>query len=112
METMLVHKNCAKRFLPKIIGEASEEFERMFPAKQPSKVVITLTDGSSYKAEVDYPKGDPREPMTQEDLDLKFESLTNKLMDEKKREKIRTTIWNLEMLENIEDLMKELTVTE
>ena len=97
--------------LPKIIGEASEEFEKMFPDKQPSKVVITLTDGSSYKAEVDYPKGDPREPMTQEDLDVKFESLTSKLMDDEKREKIRSTIWNLEKLNGIEDLMNELTLT-
>ncbi|MCH7954408.1 MAG: MmgE/PrpD family protein, partial [Candidatus Marinimicrobia bacterium] len=100
-----------RSILPKIVGEASEEFEKMFPAKQPSKVVITLTDGSSYKAEVDYPKGDPREPMTQEDLDVKFESLTSKLMDDEKREKIRLTIWNLETLNNIEDLMNELTLT-
>ncbi len=97
--------------LPKIIGEASEEFERMFPAKQPSKVVITLTDGSSFKAEVDYPKGDPREPMTQEDLNVKFESLTSKLMDAEKRGHIKSIIWNLETLNSIEDLMNELTVT-
>ena len=97
--------------LPKIVGEASDEFERMFPDKQPSKVVITLTDGSSYKAEVDYPKGDPREPMTQEDLDLKFESLTSKLMDDEKREKIKSTIWNLETLDSMEELMNELIVT-
>ena len=106
-----INDTVIRSVLPKIIGEASEEFERMFPDKQPSKVVITLTDGSSYKAEVDYPKGDPREPMTQEDLDVKFESLTSKLMDGEKREKIRSTIWNLERLDNIEDLMNELTVT-
>ena len=98
--------------LPKIVGEASEEFERMFPEKQPSKVVITLTDGSTFKAEVEYPKGDPREPMTQEDLDMKFESLTSSLMDNDKREKIKATIWNLESLNNMGDLMKELVVEE
>jgi len=98
--------------LPKIVGEASEEFERMFPEKQPSKVVITLTDGSTFKAEVEYPKGDPREPMTQEDLDMKFESLTSSLMDNDKREKIKATIWNLESLNNMGDLMKELIVKE
>ena len=98
--------------LPKIIGEASEEFERMFPEKQPSKVVITLTDGSTFKAEVEYPKGDPREPMTQEELDMKFESLTSSLMDNDKREKIKATIWNLESLNNVGDLMKELIVQE
>ncbi len=94
--------------LGKIVGVASDEFEAMFPAKQPSKVVITLNDGTAYTAEVDYPKGDPREPMSQDDLDIKFESLTTSVMDDAKRAKIKETIWNLEALNNVEALMNEL----
>ena len=98
--------------LPKIVGEASDEFERMFPAKQPSKVVITLNDGSAFTAEVDYPKGDPREPMSQNDLDDKFAGLTNLILDEQGRKKIKDTIWNLESLNNVSELMDDLKVME
>ncbi|MBD3402194.1 MmgE/PrpD family protein, partial [candidate division GN15 bacterium] len=46
--------------IDKIKGEASEEFEKMFPAKQPSRVVVKTTDGETYEAYLEYPKGDPR----------------------------------------------------
>jgi len=96
--------------LPKIVGEASEEFEKMFPAKQPSKVVITLNDGNSFTAEVDYPKGDPREPMSNDDLDDKFDGLTSLILDDESRRKIKDSIWNLESLNNVGDLMGDLKV--
>ena len=55
--------------IDKIIGEPSQEFEKMFPAKQPSKVVITTNDGREFSEYLEYPKGDPREPMTMDDLE-------------------------------------------
>ena len=48
--------------IDKIKGEASLEFEKMFPAKQPSKVVVKTTDGREFSEYLEYPKGDPREP--------------------------------------------------
>ncbi len=61
--------------IDKIQGEASEEFEKMFPAKQPSRVTITTVDGKEYTLYLEYPKGDPREPMTMDDLDAKIDAL-------------------------------------
>ena len=66
--------------IDKIKGEASEEFERMFPEKQPSRVVIRTTDGKEYEEYLEYPKGDPREPMTLEDLENKFNALSEKIL--------------------------------
>jgi len=63
--------------IDKIKGEPSIEFEKMFPAKQPSKVVITTKDGKQFSEYLEYPKGDPREPMTMEDLVNKFNSLAS-----------------------------------
>ncbi len=61
--------------IDKIHGVASQEFEKMFPAKQPSKVSILLKNGKEYSMYLEYPKGDPREPMTQADLDAKVQAL-------------------------------------
>jgi 2-methylcitrate dehydratase len=66
--------------IDKIKGEASEEFEKMFPAKQPSRVVVRTTDGREFSEYLEYPKGDPREPMSMEDLDNKFIALSAKLL--------------------------------
>lgn len=53
----------------------SESFEQRFPACQPSRVTVELAGGSSVSAEVEYPRGDPRSPMTWGDLERKLRSL-------------------------------------
>ena len=71
-----------------IKGEPSIEFEKMFPAKQPSKVVIKTKDGNEYSEYMEYPRGDPREPMTIEDLDNKFAALSSDLLSKSKHKEI------------------------
>src|SRR5260370_10812649 len=53
----------------------NEEFEALFPKFQPSRVTITTNDGQSHSTRVDVPKGDPRDPMTEEEIAVKFTSL-------------------------------------
>ena len=50
---------------------ANEEFESLFPRFQPSRVTLTLKDGTSHAKRVDVPKGDPRDPMTPEEIGVK-----------------------------------------
>lgn len=90
-----------------IHGEASEEFEKMFPAKQPSKVVIKTKDGREFSEYLEYPKGDPREPMTIEDLDNKFEGLTEKLLVTGRRKEIKDAIFNAELM-TAREFMKKM----
>ncbi|MCD6112209.1 MAG: MmgE/PrpD family protein [Bacteroidales bacterium] len=85
-----------KDIIYKIKGEPSKEFEKIFPEKQPSQVVIVTKDNKKYKVYLEYPKGDPREPMTIEDIDNKFKALSSKLINESKQNKIKTTIFNCE----------------
>jgi 2-methylcitrate dehydratase len=84
--------------IDKIIGEPSLEFEKMFPAKQPSKVVITTNDGREFSEYLEYPKGDPREPMTLEDLENKFNSLSADSFSAAKLSKLKDTIFNCDSM--------------
>ncbi len=95
--------------IDKIKGEASVEFEKMFPAKQPSKVVIKTKDGKEYSEYLEYPKGDPREPMTIEDIENKFKSLSGKLLTKKKQKKIKEMIFNCDKM-LAKDFMKGLVI--
>jgi len=95
--------------IDKIKGIASEEFEAMFPAKQPSKVVIETTKGDKFEAYLEYPKGDPREPMTQDDLDAKFNSLTAELFDASRQTEMKEMIFNCETM-SCKDFMAKLVV--
>jgi len=95
--------------IDKIKGEASVEFEKMFPAKQPSKVVVRTTDGKQHEAYLEYPKGDPREPMTEEDLQVKFSGLAEGLLDADRQQKIKQMVFNCEKL-SAQDFMQGLIV--
>ena len=95
--------------IDKIKGEASDEFERMFPAKQPSKVVVRTTNGNDYEEYLEYPKGDPREPMTIEDLRTKFNALSSSLLDEKRQKEIEDTIFSCETM-TVKDFMSSITL--
>ncbi len=93
----------------KIKGEASDEFDKMFPEKQPSKVVISTIDGNNYSEYLEYPKGDPREPMTIEDIDAKFSGLAEGLLTDEKQADIKKMILNCESM-CTRDFMSKLTV--
>jgi len=98
-----------KDLIYKIKGEPSEEFEKMFPEKQPSQVVIVTNDDKEYKVYLEFPKGDPREPMTMEDLDNKFNALSEKLLSENKKSKVKNSIFNCENI-TTQEFMKQLII--
>lgn len=95
--------------IDKIKGEASKEFEAMFPAKQPSRVVVKTKDGKTYEEYLEYPKGDPREPMTMHDLEVKFNGNSAKLLDADRQKEIRDAIFSCEKM-SCRDLMAKLVV--
>jgi 2-methylcitrate dehydratase len=95
--------------IDKIKGEPSIEFEKMFPAKQPSKVVVKTKDGKEFSEYLEYPKGDPREPMTEEDLDNKFNALSEQLLNKRRQKSIKKLIFKCEK-KKAKDFMEGLIV--
>jgi 2-methylcitrate dehydratase len=82
--------------IDKIKGIGSLEFEKMFPAKQPSKVVVKTNDGREFSEYLEYPKGDPREPMTEADLDNKFSGLSDGLLSDERKKEVKEVIFDCE----------------
>ncbi|MFB0517281.1 MAG: MmgE/PrpD family protein [Candidatus Neomarinimicrobiota bacterium] len=94
-----------KGLIHKIKGEASAEFEKLFPAKQPSRVTIRTTDGQEHSVYLEYPKGDPREPMTASDLDEKFAALTASHLTDEGRRRIKEAIFMCDTLAGVNQFM-------
>ncbi len=97
------------KVIDKIKGEASMEFEKLFPEKQPSRVVIKTRDGKEYSEYREFPKGDPREPMTDEDLTVKFNSLAENLFSDEKLADIKKMIYSCETM-SARDFMTQLAI--
>jgi 2-methylcitrate dehydratase len=97
--------------MAKVKVVANEEFEKAFPAKQCTRVTITTMDGRKLTHQLDVPKGDPRDPMTVDDLQVKFDALAEPVMSEKRRRQLKDVIFSVEYLKDVRDLMK-LTVAD
>ncbi|MFQ5789861.1 MAG: MmgE/PrpD family protein [Acidobacteriota bacterium] len=100
-----------KGIIRRVRGEASQEFEKLFPAKQPSRVTIKTRDGRQYSAYLEYPKGDPRQPMTMKELENKFNSLAGGRFDGGRLKMLKETVFDCES-RSASDFMAEMILSE
>jgi len=80
-----------------------DELNRVYPERTSSRVEITLKGGKRLVEQVDIPKGDPRDPMTLDDLTEKVKHFAGD-RDQAKLEKVIERIVDLEKVRNIEEL--------
>jgi 2-methylcitrate dehydratase len=95
--------------MDKIKVVPNDEFESLFPKFQPSQVTITLTDGMSHVERVDVPKGDPRDPMTEDEIAVKFNALGIGVVGEAACHSLRNLIMNIENEETLVSLFDLMT---
>jgi 2-methylcitrate dehydratase len=94
--------------LNKVEVVADAEIEALFPDLQRVIVKIVTTDGRELSKQIDYPKGDPRNPLSDEEIEEKFDALAGPVLSASRRDQVKRTVWELEELESISDLMASL----
>jgi len=57
---------------------------------------------------LDYPKGDPRNPLTDREVEEKFEALAEPVLSKAARRRVIDAVWNLERLGAVTELMEFL----
>ena len=95
--------------VPKVKAVLEPSFETRFPAEQPCRVVITLKNGEKLTKERSYPKGDPRDQLSTDELKQKFNVLAEYILSDSQQEDFFQVIQNLESVANIGSLMNLLT---
>jgi 2-methylcitrate dehydratase len=91
--------------LKKVEVVADPEIEKVFPALQRVKVVLRTTDGREFTKQLDYPKGDPRNPLKDTEIEAKFEALAEGVLSKTAQKKLKEAIWGLEKLSSVTKLM-------
>ena len=94
--------------LRKVEVVADPEIERVFPALQRVAVTITTTDGKAFSKQLDYPKGDPRNPLSDLEVEEKFAALADGVIGKPRQQRVRDAIWNLEKSGSVAQLMELL----
>ena len=91
--------------LRKVEVVADPEIEAVFPELQRVKVTIETTEGTSHTKQLDYPKGDPRNPLTDDEVEAKFDALATPVLSDRRRQQVKDAVWGLERLGSISQLM-------
>jgi 2-methylcitrate dehydratase PrpD len=94
----ILHDSKVLDIAQKVTWEFDPEAEAMYPKAYPATLIAELKNGKTYTAHVDYPKGDPENPVTKEEIIGKFHLLTEKSLDKERRDQI------IEMINHLEDV--------
>ena len=93
------------KLVEKIDVIEDEELDKTYPEARPVIVEVTTKSGRTYTSRVDYPKGDPQNPLTDKELFEKFKRWTGPSISNDQKEKIREAIFNLDEAKDLSTLM-------
>jgi 2-methylcitrate dehydratase len=96
--------------LAKVKVIADPEIEAVFPALQRVRVEIATRDGRRLAKQLDYPKGDPRNPLTDAEIAGKFAALAEGIATSEDVGRMQAAIAHAEDFGDVSELMAELVV--
>lgn len=86
----------------------ADDLDHDYPAKRPARVVITA-NGSEFVEEVPQPYGEPDNPMSDDDLDVKFRRLVTPILGSERTDAIAAASWALDDVETLLGLLGDPT---
>ena len=88
--------------------EVDDALSPGYPQGVPNRVTVTTIDGRTCTAEVAFPPGHARNPMTDADLVQKFHSNVSERWDDTRASRVRDAIWGLHETDGIDRLLEGL----
>jgi 2-methylcitrate dehydratase PrpD len=85
---------------------ADPEIDRLRPLHRPAIMEVLLRSGQKFTGRVDDPKGDPRNPMSEEELLRKFEDLAARLLPAETVSAITGMVFDLESIADVSELVQ------
>ena len=69
-----------RQIIQKVALVRDPQIEETFPREWPARVEISLANGNRYEKFLRYPKGDPENPLSWEEMEAKFRSLAGAVL--------------------------------
>ena len=100
-----VRRPDVRECMEKIEIKHTPELDRYFPESFPTKITVTTEDGETFTREVRYPKGDPENPLSWDEMIQKFERcMVNVHMEPGNQNRIIESLRNLENAGDIKEV--------
>jgi len=99
------------RLIKKIRVVEDPRLTSMYPDRgMPNRLTVREPGGRLITAQVDFPKGHPKNPMTKGDIEAKFFGLTRRYMGKKEAMEVLLRLWKLEAVKDLRELLGPLRV--
>jgi 2-methylcitrate dehydratase PrpD len=96
-----IYRPDVRELMKKVDWVVDEEFERRYPEHYSCAVTVTMEDGTEYTSVIDDPKGDNRNPVTQQDMEEKFGRLARRELDAERVERLIEFVQNVDRVDDI-----------
>jgi 2-methylcitrate dehydratase len=97
-----------RAFLKKITVKEDPELTALYPGSVANRVTLVTSSGRKVSRQVNDPRGHPRNPMTDEEIEAKFLSLTRRFLTEDQAREVLGYVWRLEREGEISGLLRAL----
>jgi 2-methylcitrate dehydratase len=101
-----VHDPLIRQVLARTEVVPDAELNRLYPAKFPARVTITLDDGTKLTETVLLPKGDPGAPLSDDELEAKYRDNAEPLLGKVGAAALRDAIWRLDDAPDVAELVR------
>lgn len=95
----------------KVVVRGSYAFDKYLPQKMPGKIVVITREGRTISSEAHYPKGDPENPMTYEEIISKLRTINSNFDQRKIDELIAAvnTVQSSNRVDRIGAIIRDMT---
>lgn len=91
--------------IQKVRIEKDGGLEALYPQAIPNRVEITLKSGRTASREILFPKGHPKNPLTDREVEEKFRALGNWYFSGGMIESVLSSLWKLEEMKDMKELL-------
>lgn len=96
--------------MQKVEVRHNPSYTKEHPEADHTRVELVTNSGRRYVKEARYAKGHPKNPMTDDEINIKFQSLAEPFLPEKRISDILNCLWNLERVKSLRQVLKMFAI--
>lgn len=100
------------KLISKISIKEDPEFTRRAPRSLPCRIEIVMKNGERKVANVEYPRGHVKNPMTDDEINTKFRGLVGRVLPEERVELALDRLWGLDTATDFHEIFEAVQIPE
>jgi 2-methylcitrate dehydratase len=97
-------------FMKRVTVVEDKDLTAMYPEAVANRVTVKLSSGKIISKQVNYHKGHPKNPMSDQEVERKFRTLTKRQLSESQTKRALDILWRLETVSHVSKVFSTLVV--